>query len=50
MKELKFVIDFCIRVLSIDLNIEGYHFSLANVFIYGLLGFIVLFILFRIFR
>lgn len=25
LKELKLVIDFCIRVLSIDLNIDGYH-------------------------
>lgn len=50
MRELKLVIEFCIRILSIDLNVEGYHFSLANVIIYGLVGFINLYILFRIFR
>lgn len=50
LKELKLVIDFCIRVLSIDLNIDGYYFTLANVIIYGLVGFISLYILFRIFR
>lgn len=50
MKELKLVIDFCIRLLSIDLNIDGYHFSLANVIIFGLVGCIILYLLFRIFR
>ena len=50
LRELKLVIDFCIRVLSIDLNIDGYHFTLANVIIYGLVGFIILYLLFRIFR
>ncbi len=50
MRELKLVIEFCIRILSIDLNVEGYHFALANVIIYGLVGFIILYILFRIFR
>lgn len=49
LKELKLVIDFCIRVLSIDLNIDGYHFTLANVFIYGLFGFIILYLFFRTF-
>lgn len=50
LKELKLVIDFCIRVLSIDLNIDGYHFTLAIVIIYGLVGFIILYFFFRIFR
>lgn len=50
LKELKLVIDFCVRVLSIDLNIDGYHFTLANVIIYGLVGFFILYLLFRIFR
>lgn len=50
MRELKLVMEFCIRILSIDLNVEGYHFTLANVIIYGLVGFIILYILFRIFR
>ena len=50
MRELKLVIEFCFRILSIDLNVEGYHFTLANVIIYGLVGFIILYILFRIFR
>lgn len=50
MIELKLVIDFCVRVLSIDLNIDGYHFTLANVIIYGLVGFIILYLLFRTFR
>lgn len=49
MRELKLVIEFCIRILSIDLNVEGYHFTLANVIIYGLVGFIILYIFFRIF-
>lgn len=50
MRELKLVIEICIRILSIDLNVEGYHFTLANVIIYGLVGFIILYFLFRIFR
>lgn len=50
MRELKLVIEFCIRILYIDLNVEGYHFTLANVIIYGLVGFIILYILFRMFR
>lgn len=50
LKELKLVIDFCVRVLSIDLNIDGYHFTLANVIIYGLVGFIILYLFFRTFR
>lgn len=49
LKELKLVIDFCIRVLSIDLNIDGYHFTLANVFIYGLFGFIILYLFLELF-
>lgn len=50
MEILKTLIDFCISMLKISINLFGYEISLFSVFIWGLAIFIVTWILFGIFK
>lgn len=46
----KVLFDFCFNIMKIQLTLFGYTISLYNVLAYGVIGFILLYILFRITR
>ena len=50
MEIIKTLIDSAITIMSININLFGYNITLINVAIYGVLGSIVMWFVFRLFR
>lgn len=50
MDALKTLIDIAISILTIEFNLLGYNITLMNVAIYSVIGFIILWFLFRLFK
>lgn len=50
MNSVKVIIDVCVSILTYKINLLGYSISLSNVMVYTMLGMLLLYFLFRIFR
>lgn len=50
MEAFKTLINFCISILQISINLFGYHVSLFNVLVWGLAIYFVLRLVFGIFK
>lgn len=50
MEMIKVIIDLCMSILQISINLFGYHVSLLNVLVWGLAIFVVIWLLFGIFK
>lgn len=46
MQDIKLIIDFCYRVMNISINLYGYSISLWQIFVFGILCYIVVWIFF----
>lgn len=50
MDAMKFIIDSVINILTLEINLLGYEISLMSVAVYGVIGSILLWFIFRLFR
>lgn len=50
MSSLKGIIDLCISLLNMQINLFGFRVSLAAVFIWGLAIYIIVWLVFGIFK
>lgn len=50
MQNIKLIIDFCYRVLNISINLFGYGISMWQIFLFGILVYIVCYIFFGAMR
>lgn len=50
MQDLKYIISLCIQILEIDITVYGYVFTLKQLFIFCVLGTIILSALFKLFN
>ena len=50
MQYIKDLINFCISILNISINLFGFEISLLNVFVYGLALSLVSWLIFGIFK
>lgn len=50
MSLIKSIIDLCIAVLQMNINLFGFQITLFSVFVWGLAIFIVVWLLFGIFK
>lgn len=50
MSAMKVIIDSAINILTIEINLLGYEITLMNVAVYGIIGSIILWFIFRLFR
>lgn len=50
MNNVKVVIDTCYSILNISIYLCGYHITLWQVFIFGLIGFLLLWLIFGILK
>lgn len=50
MTAIKVIIDAMISILTMNINLFGYNISLMNVAVYGVLGSLILWFVFRLFK
>lgn len=50
MTAIKVIIDTMISILTMNINLFGYNISLMNVAVYGVLGSLILWFIFRLFK
>lgn len=50
MNDIKVIIDACVSILDTKMNLCGYAITLQQVFLYGIVGFILLYFIFGIMK
>lgn len=50
MQFVQAIINFCADIFCVGINLFGYVICLRDVFLYGIVGFIIFYVIYRLFR